>query len=306
MSQFDLVANLQLLVSGLAIGSIYALVALGFVLIYNAVGVVNFAQGEFVMFPSYIAATFLLPAVTVFGTVVHWQLPVIAVYLLVIVLMVGFGLLFNRIAYYPLRDRGWLPVVISTIGVSIFLRNAAQLTWGSEPLVIPGLFNMDTFAIGPLHVRPQDLVIIVVTALLIAFQYLLFERTTLGKQMRATAQDRATARLIGVRVGRIVAITFVYSALLGTISGLLVAPLFTVTKEMGALIALKAFAASIVGGFGSIPGAIIGGLAIGVIETFGGFYISSAYTDAIAFVILIAVLLIKPSGLFGERVAEKA
>jgi branched-chain amino acid transport system permease protein len=242
----------------------------------------------------------------VFGTVVHWQLPVIAVYLLVIVLMVGFGLLFNRIAYYPLRDRGWLPVVISTIGVSIFLRNAAQLTWGSEPLVIPGLFNMDTFAIGPLHVRPQDLVIIVVTALLIAFQYLLFERTTLGKQMRATAQDRATARLIGVRVGRIVAITFVYSALLGTISGLLVAPLFTVTKEMGALIALKAFAASIVGGFGSIPGAIIGGLAIGVIETFGGFYISSAYTDAIAFVILIAVLLIKPSGLFGERVAEKA
>jgi branched-chain amino acid transport system permease protein len=165
---------------------------------------------------------------------------------------------------------------------------------------------MDTFAIGPLHVRPQDLVIIVVTALLIAFQYLLFERTTLGKQMRATAQDRATARLIGVRVGRIVAITFVYSALLGTISGLLVAPLFTVTKEMGALIALKAFAASIVGGFGSIPGAIIGGLAIGVIETFGGFYISSAYTDAIAFVILIAVLLIKPSGLFGERVAEKA
>ena len=306
MPQFDLVANLQLLVSGLAIGSIYALVALGFVLIYNAVGVVNFAQGEFVMFPSYIAATFLLPAVTVFGTMVHWQLPIVAVYLLVIVVMVGFGLLFNRIAYYPLRDRGWLPVVISTIGVSIFLRNAAQLVWGSEPLVIPGLFPVDTVTVGPLHIRPQDLAIIGVTALLIAFQYVLFERTTLGKQMRATAQDRATARLIGVRVGRIVAITFVYSALLGTISGLLVAPLFTVTKEMGALIALKAFAASIVGGFGSIPGAIVGGLAIGVIETFGGFYISSAYTDAIAFVILIAVLLVKPSGLFGERVAEKA
>lgn len=302
----DPVANMQLLVSGLAIGSIYALVALGFVLIYNAVGVVNFAQGEFVMFPSYIAATFLLPAVTVFGTVVHWQLPLLAVYLLVLVIMVGFGLLFNRIAYYPLRDRGWLPVIISTIGVSIFLRNLAQLTWGSQPLVIPGLFAADTIALGPLHIRPQDLAIIGVTAVLIAFQYLLFERTTLGKQMRATAQDRTTARLIGVRVGRIVAITFVYSALLGTISGLLVAPLFTVTKEMGALIALKAFAASIVGGFGSIPGAIIGGLAIGVIETFGGFYISSAYVDAIAFVILIAVLLVRPSGLFGERVAEKA
>jgi branched-chain amino acid transport system permease protein len=302
----DPVTTMQLLVSGLAIGSIYALVALGFVLIYNAVGVVNFAQGEFVMFPAYIAATFLLPGVAVFGTVVHWQLPVIAVYLLVIVVMVGFGLLFNRIAYHPLRDRGWLPVVISTIGVSIFLRNAAQQMWGSQPLVIPGLFPVDTITIGPLHIRPQDLAILGVTAVLIAFQYFLFERTTLGKQMRATAQDRTTARLIGIRVGRIVAITFVYSALLGTISGLLVAPLFTVTKEMGGLIALKAFAASIVGGFGSIPGAIVGGLTIGVIETFGGFYLSSAYVDAIAFVILIAVLLVKPSGLFGERVAEKA
>jgi branched-chain amino acid transport system permease protein len=303
---FDPVANAQLLVSGLAIGSIYALVALGFVLIYNAVGVVNFAQGEFVMFPSYVAVSFLLPATAVFGRIVHWQLPVLAVYALVLLLMVGFGLLFNRIAYHPLRERGWLPVVISTIGVSIFLRNAAQLTWGSQPIVMPSLFAVDTVALGPLHVRPQDLLIIAVTALLIAFQYVLFERTTLGKQMRATAQDRTTARLIGIRVGRIVAITFVYSALLGTISGLLVAPIFTVTKEMGGLIALKAFAASIVGGFGSIPGAIIGGLAIGVIETFGGFYLSASYVDAIAFVILIAVLLLRPQGLFGERVAEKA
>ncbi len=302
----DAVANAQLLVSGLAIGSIYALVALGFVLIYNAVGVVNFAQGDFVMFPSFVAVTFLLPGIAVFGTVVHWKLPVLAVYLLVLLLMVGFGLLFNRIAYYPLRERGWMPVVISTIGVSIFLRNAAQLVWGSQPVVMPSLFPVDTVALGPLHIRPQDLLIIAVTALLIAFQYVLFERTTLGKQMRATAQDRTTARLIGIRVGRIVAITFVYSALLGTISGLLVAPIFTVTKEMGGLIALKAFAASIVGGFGSIPGAIIGGLAIGVIETFGGYYVSASYVDAIAFVILIAVLLVRPQGLFGERVAEKA
>jgi branched-chain amino acid transport system permease protein len=171
---------------------------------------------------------------------------------------------------------------------------------------MPSLFSVDTIFLGPLRIRPQDLLILGVTAVLIAFQFYLFERTTLGKQMRATAQDRATARLIGIRVGRIVAITFVYSAVLGAISGLLVAPLFTVTKEMGALIALKAFAASIVGGFGSIPGAIIGGLTIGVIETFGGFYVSSSYTDAIAFVILISVLLIRPQGIFGERVAEKA
>lgn len=302
----DPVANMQLLISGLAVGSIYALVALGFVLIYNAVGVVNFAQGEFVMLPSYVAVTFMLPSVAVFGTIVHWQVPVLAVYLLVLLFMVGFALVFNRIAYHPLRDRGWMPVVISTIGVSIFLRNAVQQVWGSQPIVMPSLFSVDTIFLGPLRIRPQDILILGVTAVLIAFQFYLFERTTLGKQMRATAQDRATARLIGIRVGRIVTITFVYSAVLGAVSGLLVAPLFTVTKEMGALIALKAFAASIVGGFGSIPGAIIGGLTIGVIETFGGFYVSSSYVDAIAFIILISVLLVRPQGLFGERVAEKA
>jgi branched-chain amino acid transport system permease protein len=303
---FDPVANLQLLVNGLAMGSIYALVALGFVLIYNAVGVVNFAQGDFVMLPSYVAISFLAPTVAVFGTQLHLRLPPAAVYVLVIVVMTGFALLFNRIAYAPLRDRGWMPVVISTIGVSIFLRNFAQLTWGSEPLSFPSPFSAETIDFAGLHVRPQDVLIIVVTALLIIFQYVLFEKTPLGKQMQATAQDRNTARLLGIRVGRIVSFTFIYSVLLGTVAGLLVSPVFTVTKEMGGLIALKAFAASIVGGFGNIPGAIMGGLTIGVVETFGGFYISSAYTDAIAFVLLIGVLLIRPQGLFGERVAEKA
>ena len=303
---FDPSATLQLIVSGLAMGSIYALVALGFILIYNAVGVVNFAQGDFVMFPSYIAVSFVLPSVIVFGTVVHWQLPLIATYLLVLILMAAFGLLFNRIAYYPLRDRGWLPVVISTIGVSIFLRNLAQLIWGSQPIVFPSLFGDASLSAGNLHFRPQDLLILGVAGVLIVFQYGLFEWTSLGKQMRATAQDRATAQLLGIRVDRIVAITFIYSVLLGAIAGLLVSPIFTVTKEMGGLISLKAFAASIVGGFGSIPGAIIGGLLIGVVENLGGFYISTAYKDAIAFVILIAVLLIRPSGLFGERVSEKA
>src|SRR5581483_6093273 len=263
------VANAQLLVSGLAMGCIYALVALGFVLIYNAVGVVNFAQGDFVMFPSFVALTFILPSFTVFGAIVHWKLPTVLVYLVVLVLMAAFGLLFNRIAYRPLRDRGCLPVVIATIGVSIFLRNFAQLTWGSQPQVFPSLFPSESLSFGGVHLRPQALLILAVAAALIMFQYALFEWTSLGKQMRATAQDRATAQLLGIRVDRIVAITFIYSVLLGAVAGLLVAPIFTVTKEMGGLIALKAFAASIVGGFGSIPGAIIGGLLIGVVEALG-------------------------------------
>jgi len=303
---FDLGATLQLIVSGLAMGSIYALVALGFILIYNAVGVVNFAQGDFVMFPSFIAVSFVLPSIIVLGSVVHWQLPILVVYVFVLVLMAGFGLLFNRIAYHPLRDRGWLPVVISTIGVSIFLRNLAQLVWGSQPIVYPSMFHVQTLSVGDLHFRTQDVLILAVAGILIVFQYVLFERTTLGKQMRATAQDRATAQLLGIRVDKIVAVTFVYSVLLGAAAGLLVSPIFTVTKEMGGLISLKAFAASIVGGFGSIPGAILGGLLIGVVENLGGFYISTSYKDAIAFVILIAVLLLRPSGFFGERVSEKA
>jgi len=302
----DLASNVQLIIGGLAMGCVYALVALGFVLIYNAVGVVNFAQGDFAMFPTYIAITFVLPSILVFGTVVHWQLPTVLVYVVALALTVLLGFVFNRIAYHPLRDRGWLPVVISTIGVSIFLRNLAQLTWGSQPLVFPSFFPMQSIDVGPLHLRPQDLLILGVTAALVAFQFYLFERTTLGKQMRATAQDRTTARLIGIRVDRVVAITFIYSAVLGGIAGLLVAPIFTVTKEMGGLIALKAFAASVVGGFGSITGAIVGGLVIGIAEALGAFYISPAYSDAIAFVILIGVLLLRPQGFFGERVSEKA
>jgi branched-chain amino acid transport system permease protein len=302
----DLASNLQLIIGGLAMGSIYALVALGFVLIYNAVGVVNFAQGDFAMFPTYLAITFALPSVVIFGALVHWQLPIVGVYAIALALTVLMGVLFNRIAYYPLRDRGWMPVVISTIGVSIFLRNLAQLIWGSQPLVFPSLFPMQSIDAGPLHLRPQDLLILAVAAVLIAFQYYLFEHTTLGKQMRATAQDRTTARLIGIRVDRVVTITFIYSAVLGAIAGLMVAPIFTVTKEMGGLIALKAFAASVVGGFGSIPGAILGGLVIGIAEALGAFYISPAYSDAIAFVILIGVLLVRPQGFFGERVSEKA
>lgn len=302
----DLATNVQLLIGGLAMGAIYALVALGFVLIYRAVGVVNFAQGDFAMLPTYVAISFVLPSVAIFGTVVHWHLPIVFVYAIVLALTVLFGLVFNRIAYYPLRDRGWMPVVISTIGVSIFLRNFAQLTWGNQPLVFPSPFPVQSLTLGPLHVRPQDLLILAVTAVLLVFQFVLFERTALGKQMQATAQDRTTARLIGIRVDRIVAITFVYSAILGCIAGLLVAPLFTVTKEMGGLIALKAFAASVVGGFGSVPGAIAGGMFIGVAEALGAFYISPAYSDAIAFVILIAVLFVRPQGFFGERIAEKA
>ncbi len=288
---------IQLLVSGLAYGSIYALVALGFVLIYNSVGIVNFAQGEFVMVPSFISIVFLN----------FLGIGFIPSYILTIFVACFFGLIFQRVAYYPLRNRSFLPVVISTIGASILLQNTAQVIFGAQPLKPPNIFPAgDTFQLGTIRIVPQYFLILGVTLVLVIFQYFLFEKTTLGKRLQATAQDKQTAQLMGIRVNRMIAYTFIYSAILGSIAGILFSPLLLVSKGMGAGIALKAFSASIVGGFGSVPGAILGGLLLGIAEKFASRYISSAYEQGFAFIILIVVLLFWPQGLFGEKIAEKA
>jgi len=288
--------NFQLLATGLAMGSIYALVALGFVLICNAVNVVNFAQGEFVMVPAFVAVWLMTTL----------KLPFPLVYLLIVIFMGIFGIVFQRLAYYPLRNRTFLPVVISTIGVSIFLKNAAQLVFGAEPLLMARPTSADVLNLAGVFIDPQHVVIIVVTLIMLVFQYVFFEKTTLGKKMQATAQDKEMARLLGVRVSKMIVITFVYSSILGAVAGILIGPIFYVSKEMGAMLGLKAFCSTIVGGFGSVPGAILGGLFLGVVEVISAYYISSAYRDAFAFIILILVLLFRPQGFFGEKVAEKA
>ena len=160
--------------------------------------------------------------------------------------------------------------------------------------------------LGGVFVDPQYIVIIVVTALLLVFQYLFFEKTSLGKKMQATAQDKDMARLLGIPVAAMIALSFVYSTVLAGAAGILVGPVFYVTKEMGGMLGLKAFCATIIGGFGSIPGAVIGGLFLGVLEVLAAFFISSAYKDAFAFLVMILVLLVLPQGLFGEKIAEKA
>jgi branched-chain amino acid transport system permease protein len=292
----DLSLNLQLLATGLAMGSIYALVALGFVLIVNAVNVVNFAQGEFVMVPAFVAV-WLMTAL---------KLPFPVAYVVILIFMGVFGIVFQRLAYYPLRNRTFLPVIISTIGVSIFLKNAAQLVFGAEPLLMARPTSADVLNLAGVFIDPQHVVIIVVTLIMLVFQYVFFEKTSLGKKMQATAQDKEMARLLGIRVSKMIVITFVYSSILGGVAGILIGPIFYVSKEMGAMLGLKAFCSSIVGGFGSVPGAILGGLFLGVVEVISAYYISSAYRDAFAFIILILVLLFRPQGFFGEKVAEKA
>jgi len=287
---------LQLLFTGIGIGAVYALVALGFVLIYRATNVVNFAQGQFAMLGA-------------FGMVITTEglgLPYWLGILLTLAAMALFGALFNLGVYYPLRHRSFLPVVISTIGASILLTNGVLATYGPEPATLPGLTDLPGLNFGGLFLDSQYLAIIAITLVLVVLQYLFFERTLLGKKLQATSQDKEMASLLGIPVAGMIMLTFVYSAVLGGIAGILVAPILFVSVGLGAQIALKAFAASIIGGFGDIPGAIAGGLAIGVIETFGAFYISVPYKDAYAFVLLFAFLLLRPQGLFGEKVSQKA
>jgi branched-chain amino acid transport system permease protein len=287
---------LQLLFTGVGIGAVYALVALGFVLIFRATNVVNFAQGEFSMVAAYL--------MVVFAVDLGW--PYWLSFLLSIVGMAALGALFNLAVYYPLRNRTFLPVIISTIGASIFLSNTVLALYGPQPQVLPGWFASSGFQIGGVYLDSQYLIIIAVTALLVAFQYWFFEHTLLGKKLQATSQDKEMAALLGIPVATMIMITFVYSAVLGGVAGILVAPVLFVSIQMGATVALKAFAATIIGGFGDVAGAVIGGLALGIIETFGAAYISVPYKDAFAFLVLVLFLVFRPQGLFGERVAEKA
>jgi branched-chain amino acid transport system permease protein len=220
--------------------------------------------------------------------------------------MVLLGAVFNLGVYYPLRHRTYLPVIISTIGASILMANGVLALYGPQPQVLPGWFETQGFQVGSVFLDSQYLLIIVVTACLVALQYWFFEHTMLGKKLQATSQDKEMAALLGIPVATMIMITFVYSALIGAIAGILVAPILFVSIHMGATIALKAFAATIIGGFGDVAGAIIGGLALGVIETFGAAYISVPYKDGFAFLVLVLFLVFRPQGLFGERVAEKA
>ena len=291
-----LAINMQVLFSGLALGSIYALVALGFVLIIRATNVVNFAQGDFAMLGAYAMVTFF--------TLLH--LPYWLALILALVAMAVIGMIFNYGVYYPLRNRSFLPVLISTLGASIFLQNSVLAIYGPQPKPLDKLINVQGFQVGGVFLDSQYLVIVVVTVIAVAFQYFFFEHTLLGKKLQATSQDKDMARLLGIPVAWMIAITFIYSAILGGLAGILVAPVLFVSIGMGSTIALKAFAATIIGGFGDVKGAIAGGVLLGVAESFAAAYISVPYKDAFAFLLLFIFLLFRPQGIFGEKVSEKA
>lgn len=290
-----IVINFQVLFSGLALGSIYALVALGFVLIIRATNVVNFAQGDFAMLGGFAMVAFLSSGLP------YW----IAI-LCALVAMGIFGLIFNLGVYYPLRHRSYLPVIISTLGASIFMQNAVLYFFGPQPRPMEKVFKTSGIEVGGVFMDTQYLTILGVTAIAVAFQYFLFERTLFGKKLQATSQDKDMARLVGIPVATMIAFTFIYSAILGGVAGILVSPVLFVSIGMGSIIALKAFSATVIGGFGDVTGSIVGGLLLGVVESFGAHYISVPYKDAFAFLLLFIFLLVRPQGIFGEKISEKA
>jgi branched-chain amino acid transport system permease protein len=286
-----------LLLSGIAMGAIYGLVALGFVLLINAVNIINIAQGEFLMLGSFFIFTFTI----------MWGLPLPIAFLLLLAASAVVGVVFERVAYRPLRGGDIATFIVSTLAASLVIRNVALNVWGPFPFAFRQPFEGRVWTVAGLRVNPQHLLIIVVTAVLMAGLYYFFFHTRTGKMMRAMSQDPATASLLGIPVAGLGTLTFIIAAAIGGTAGVLVAPIFFVNIEIGFTIGLKAFIATIIGGWGSVPGAIAGGVALGVVEVMAAAYISSQYKDAFAFVFLILFLIARPQGIFGEVASvEKA
>jgi branched-chain amino acid transport system permease protein len=287
----------QVTVSGFAMGAIYALIALGYVFVWNTMGIVNFAAGEFVTFAAYI---FVATFVTQLG------FPFWVALLCAAAVMAILGAVFSRVVFARLQKQRALVAIISTVGFGIFLKELARILYGPEPLMYTGPFGTGGFTLGEVTVSWQQLLILGVAVVLTIAQGIVLKRTMIGKVMRAVALDRDTAALMGIPVQRVLAGTFAYSSVLAALAGMLLAPLFFVTTEMGSLVGLKGFVAMIIGGFGSIPGAIIGGLLLGVGENWSAYLLSSTYKDVIAFVLLLLFLAIRPQGLLPERNADRA
>lgn len=288
----------QVIASGLAMGAIYALVALGYVFVWNTMNVVNFASGEFVTFAAFVfVATFIL----------NFDLPFVVAALLAAVVMAALGAAFSRIVFSRLQKERTLVAIIATVGFGLFLKEMARIIYGPEPMLYAGPFGFETIALVPgVVISKQQLLIIAAVIVVMALQHLVLRYTMAGKIMRAVALDRDTAALMGVSVNRVLAATFAYASVLSALAGVLLAPIFFVTTEMGTLVGLKGFVAMIIGGFGSIPGAILGGLILGVGENLGAYLISSTYKDAIAFAILLLFLVARPQGFIPEASADRA
>jgi branched-chain amino acid transport system permease protein len=305
---------LQQLINGLVLGSVYALVALGYTMVYGILELINFAHGEITMMGAMVSLAVIgalalaapgLPGVLILGAGLAVAIPV----------CVALGLLIERVAYRPLRHAPRLAPLITAIGVSIILQNVAMLIWGKQYIPFPAILPQGRHVVFGASISDTQIAILVLAVLIMLALILMVQKTRLGRAMRATAQSRQVASLMGVDVNRVIASTFVIGSALAAVAGVMVSAYYGLAHYyMGFLLGLKAFSAAVLGGIGNLGGAMLGGLLLGLIESFGAGYIGdltggflgSHYQDVFAFFVLIAVLVFRPQGLLGARVVERA
>ena len=289
---------LQYTINGISIGAVYAIIALGYTMVYGIAKMLNFAHGDVIMVGAYIS----------YCVTSYLQLPVFVSILAAMGVCVVLGVLIEGLAYRPLRGAPSLAVLITAIGVSYFLQNAAQLIWGTSPKNFQSIISFAPMKLfdGQITITGEVLVTIAASAVIMVGLTLFTGRTKMGKAMRAVSEDRDAAQLMGIHVNRTISVTFAIGSGLAAVAGLLLCSTVpTLQPTLGSMPGIRAFTAAVFGGIGSIPGAMLGGILLGIIETFSKVYISTQFSDAVVFFVLIVVLLVKPSGLLGKTVQEK-
>lgn len=284
----DTAQFIQFLLSGLTVGSIYALTAIGFTIIYNCTQVVNFAQGEFVMLGAMVTAVLVAA---------HFSLP--AACLIAILVSGAVGCLVAASLIRPLRTGSTLTLIIITVGASILLKGVAMVLWGKDPLPLPAFSGDRTIQIAGAAMQVQSLWVFGLTGVLVVLLWLFYRYTLLGRAMRACASCKAGAKLVGININRMTILSFMLGGAVGAVGGAVVAPISMSQYDMGTMLGLKGFCAAILGGLGNFTGGIAAGLLLGILEAMGAGFISSGYKDAIAFVILLVILFARPQGVFG-------
>ena len=285
------------LINGLSLGSIYAIIALGYTMVYGIAKMLNFAHGDVIMIGAYIA----------FCGLQYWGIPPVLAILLAMVFCTLLGVTIEGFAYRPLRQATSLAVLITAIGMSYLLQNIALMIWGANPNFFPTTFiNGSNIRLGTLNISSATLFTIAANVIIMVTLTLFTARTKLGKAMRCVSEDRGAAELMGINVNRTISLTFAIGSALAAIAGVLLCSSYPILQPTtGSMPGIKAFTAAVFGGIGSIPGAMLGGILLGVIEIFGKAYISTELGDAIVFAVLIIVLLVKPAGLLGKPMREK-
>ena len=289
---------LQYLINGISIGSVYAIIALGYTMVYGIAKMLNFAHGDVIMVGAYIS----------FCVTNYLGLPAIVSVFASMVVCTILGIVIEGLAYRPLRGTPSLAVLITAIGVSYFLQNAAQLIWSSAPKNFTSVVTMAPISLfdGRLVITGEVILTVFVSVVVMIGLTLFTSKTRTGKAMRAVSEDRAAAQLMGINVNQTISTTFAIGSALAAVAGvLLCSTVPTLQPTTGAMPGIRAFTAAVFGGIGSIPGAMLGGILLGIVETFSKAYISTQFSDAIVFSVLIIILLVKPAGLLGKQIQEK-